>query len=108
MSYANRITGLEGNGNTLSNLGLTGCYNVCGITHPFSREKREACRERCDKQFAAEQQQQEQQQEMLEQIISDSGGGGISTGAVIGIIAGIIVVTIGGVIIIRRFSKRKT
>lgn len=90
---------------TTSNLGLTGCYNVCGVTHLFNKEKRQECRARCDQQFTAEQQQQEQQQELLEKMLTEDPGG-LSTGTIIGIIGGIVVLTIAGVVVLRKMKKK--
>lgn len=100
---ANEQIGITGYKHNASNLGLTGCYNICGVKHPFNPEKREDCRKVCDRQFATG--PSDQQQEMLEQLINQETGSGISTGVILAIVGGIIVLTIGGVILIKKLGK---
>lgn len=99
----NEQIGIMGSRRNSSNLGLTGCYNLCGLKHPRNSSKREECRRVCDRQFATG--PNDQQQEMLEQIINQETGAGISTGVVLAIVGGIIVLTIGGIVLIKKLGK---
>lgn len=99
----NEQIGILGNQSSKSNLGLSGCYDLCFFKHMANRTKREECRKVCDRQFATG--PTEQQQELLEQMINQETGTGISTGVILAIVGGIIVLTIGGIVLIKKLGK---